>query len=94
MTKSIIIKFFTEYLHVNNVILSEDVFEKCIENIEGEADNQVFQHLNLHHRSDVTARSCPRIGGAEAEQDGCVLGSGELRERSGGKSLKFRQTRH
>lgn len=61
--------------------IAEDVFKKCVENEEGEANNQVFQHLNLHHRSDVTARSCPRIGGAEAEQDGCVLGSGELREK-------------
>lgn len=40
------------------------------------------------HRPDVTARSCPRSGGAEAEQDGCVLGSGELSAK-GGKSLKL-----
>lgn len=39
-------------------------------------------HTTSHRRrSDVTARSCPRSGGAEAEQDGCVLGSEELREK-------------
>lgn len=43
--------------------------------------------------SDVTARRCPRSGGAEAEQDGCVLGSGELRQK-GRKGSHFRQTRH
>jgi len=32
-------------------------------------------------------------GGAEAEQDGCVLGTGELRTK-GVKSLKYCQTRH
>jgi len=37
------------------------------------------------HRPDVTARSCPRSGGAEAEQDGCVLASGDLRKKGAGK---------
>lgn len=47
------------------------------------------QPLHTTTRSYVTTRSCPRSGGAEAEQDGCVLGTGELRAK-GWKSLQFK----
>ena len=36
------------------------------------------------HRADVTLGSCSRSTGAEAEQDGCVSGSGELGIGGGG----------
>lgn len=45
-------------------------------------------------RSDVTTRSCSRSGGAEAEQDGSVLASGELRgkgEEGGGGGRGWRR---
>lgn len=54
--------------------LSVDTSEDCAENVQGEAEDHVVQHLHQRRRPALTSLpgAVHTSGGAEAEQDGCV----------------------